>query len=47
MSMIPRIRVLELLNMVMKQGEICQLEQGFKHDAMLSYKLLRYINAPV
>ena len=42
-----RIRVLELLNMVKNQGEISQLEEGFKHDAMLSYKLLRYINAPV
>ncbi|MBU1690031.1 MAG: HDOD domain-containing protein [Gammaproteobacteria bacterium] len=42
-----RIRVLELLNMVKSQAEISQLEEGFKHDAMLSYKLLRYINAPV
>lgn len=42
-----RIRVLELLNIVKNQGEISQLEEGFKHDAMLSYKLLRYINAPV
>lgn len=42
-----RIRVLELLNMVKNQREISQLEEGFKHDAMLSYKLLRYINAPV
>jgi len=42
-----RIRVLELLNMVKNQEEISQLEEGFKHDAMLSYKLLRYINAPV
>jgi len=42
-----RIRVLELLNMVKNQEEISKLEEGFKHDAMLSYKLLRYINAPV
>ncbi|BAN35661.1 diguanylate phosphodiesterase [Sulfuricella denitrificans skB26] len=42
-----RIRVLELLNKVKSQAEISQLEEGFKHDAMLSYKLLRYINAPV
>jgi len=42
-----RIRVLELLNMVKNQEEISQLEEGFKHDAMLSYKLLRYINAPI
>lgn len=42
-----RIRVLELLNMVKNQEEISQLEEGFKHDAMISYKLLRYINAPV
>jgi EAL and modified HD-GYP domain-containing signal transduction protein len=42
-----RIRVLELLNMVKSQENISQLEEKFKHDAMLSYKLLRYINAPV
>lgn len=42
-----RIRVLELLNMVKNQEEISRLEEGFKHDAMLVYKLLRYINAPV
>lgn len=42
-----RIRVLELLNKVKNQEEISQLEEGFKHDAMLSYKLLRYINAPI
>lgn len=40
-------RVMELLNMVRSQVEISQLEEGFKHDAVLSYKLLRYINAPV
>jgi EAL and modified HD-GYP domain-containing signal transduction protein len=38
---------LELLNMVKSQENISQLEEKFKHDAMLSYKLLRYINAPV
>lgn len=42
-----RIRVLELLNRVKNQEEISRLEEGFKHDAMLVYKLLRYINAPV
>lgn len=40
-------RVMELLNMVKNQVEISLLEEGFKHDAVLSYKLLRYINAPV
>jgi len=42
-----RIRVLELITRVKNQEEISQLEEVFKHDAMLSYKLLRYINAPV
>ena len=51
-SMPPRVdsdlaRVMELLNMVKSQVEISQLEEGFKLDAVLSYKLLRYINAPV
>lgn len=40
-------RVMELLNMVKSQVEISRLEEGFKLDAVLSYKLLRYINAPV
>lgn len=42
-----RIRVLELLNMVKNQANISKLEEGFKHDPVLSYKLLSYINAPV
>ncbi len=42
-----RIRILELLNMVKSQEEISRLEEVVKHDAMLSYRLLRYINAPV
>lgn len=42
-----RVRVMELLNMVKSQAEIPQLEEGFKHDAVLAYKLLRYINVPV
>ncbi len=42
-----RIRVIELLNMVKNRAEITDLESVFKHDAMLSYKLLLYMNAPV
>lgn len=41
-----RIRVLDLLNKVKNEEEISLLEEGFKHDAMLSFKLLRYINSP-
>ena len=41
-----RMRVVELLNMVMNHAEVSELEKVFKHDAMLSYKLLRYINSP-
>ncbi|MDD5329266.1 MAG: HDOD domain-containing protein [Sulfuricella sp.] len=41
-----RIRVMELLDMVRNQTEISKLEEVFKRDAVLSYKLLRYINAP-
>jgi c-di-GMP phosphodiesterase len=42
-----RIRVLELLDMARNQVEVSRLEEGFRHDAVLTYKLLRYINAPV
>lgn len=42
-----RARVMELLNMVRNREEISELEQVFRRDAVLSYKLLRYINAPV
>lgn len=42
-----RIRVLELLDMARNQVEVSLLEEGFRHDAVLAYKLLRYINAPV
>jgi len=42
-----RIRVMELLDMAKNQVEVSHLEEGFRHDAVLTYKLLRYINAPV
>lgn len=42
-----RIRVMELLNMVKNRAEVQDLEEVFKHDAMLSYKLLLYMNAPI
>lgn len=42
-----RVRVMELLNMVKNRAEVPALEEVFKHDAMLSYKLLLYMNAPV
>lgn len=42
-----RVRVMELLNMVKNRAEIPDIESVFKHDAMLSYKLLLYMNAPV
>lgn len=42
-----RIRVLELLDLARNQVEVSLLEEGFRHDAVLTYKLLRYINAPV
>jgi len=42
-----RVRVMELLNMVKNRAEVPALEEVFKHDAMLSYKLLLYMNAPI
>lgn len=41
-----RERVIELLNLVMNNAEISALEEVFKRDASLSYRLLRYINSP-
>jgi EAL and modified HD-GYP domain-containing signal transduction protein len=37
--------VLEILNMVSRKAEIKEIEQAFKHDVALSFKLLRYINS--
>ncbi len=41
-----RLHVMQLLNQTMNHAEITQLEDGFKRDPVLSYKLLRYINSP-
>lgn len=40
-----RTHVIELLNMVIKQAEIHELEAVLKRDAVLSYKLLSFINS--
>ncbi|HCA26722.1 MAG TPA: hypothetical protein DEP05_03630 [Betaproteobacteria bacterium] len=40
-----RLQVMELLNKVKIQAELPELEEGFKRNPMLSYKLLRYINS--
>lgn len=37
--------VLMILNTVSSEGEIAEIEAGFKRDAALSFKLLRYINS--
>lgn len=41
-----RMRVMELLNMVINRAEIRVLEDKVKLDAALSYKLLNFINSP-
>lgn len=41
-----RLKVMELLNLVNERAEIPVLEESFKRDASLSYKLLRFINSP-
>lgn len=40
------LRVMDLLNKVTERAEIHVLENTFKLDPALSYKLLRYINSP-
>ncbi|MBZ0105629.1 MAG: HDOD domain-containing protein [Sulfuricella denitrificans] len=42
-----RLKVIELLNMVRSHAEIKDLEASVKHDAALTYKILRYVNSPV
>lgn len=40
------LRLMDLLNKVMERADIHVLEEGFKTDPALIYKLLRYINSP-
>lgn len=40
-----RLRVVELLNMVLAHAEIQDIEAVFKRDPALSFRLLRYINS--
>jgi EAL and modified HD-GYP domain-containing signal transduction protein len=42
-----RLRVMELLNQVMREADTPRLAETLKQDAGLTYRLLRYINAPV
>lgn len=42
-----RLKVIELLNMVRSHAEIKDLEASVKHDAALTFKILRYVNSPV
>ena len=41
-----RLRIMELLNLVISHAEVGEIEEKFKTDAALSYRLLRYINSP-
>lgn len=41
-----RLRVIELLNLVMNRAELAELEEKVKLDPVLSYKLLNFINSP-
>ena len=41
-----RMRVIEMLNLVMNHAELSELEEKVKRDPGLSYKLLNFINSP-
>jgi len=41
-----RLRLMQLINRVLEKADIAELEAGFKHDAGLSVRLLRFINSP-
>src|SRR5512135_1172887 len=40
------VQVMDLLNQTMQRAPFEQLEAGFKRNAALTYRLLRYINSP-
>lgn len=40
-----RMHVMEILNLVMGEAESAEIEERFKRDAALSYKLMRYLNS--
>ncbi len=42
-----RLRIMELLNLAASKAPYPELEQGIKHDVLLSYRLLTYINSPL
>ena len=42
-----RLRIMELLNMTAQHAELAELEQAIKHDVLISYKLLAFINSPL
>jgi EAL and modified HD-GYP domain-containing signal transduction protein len=46
-SNINRLRVIKLLNLLRSDAEVAAIAQELKHDPVLAFKLLRYINSPL
>lgn len=46
-SDINRLRVIKLLNLLRSDTEIAEIAEELKHDPVLAFKLLRYINSPL
>lgn len=46
-SDINRLRVIKLLNLLRSDTEIAAIAEELKHDPVLAFKLLRYINSPL
>lgn len=46
-SNINRLRVIKLLNLLRSDAEVVAIAEQMKHDPVLAFKLLRYINSPV
>ena len=42
-----RLRVMELLNLVIREAEVPRLAEKLKQDVGLVYRILRYINSPI
>lgn len=46
-SKVNRLQIIKLLNMLRGEEEVAAIAQEIKHDPVLAFKLLRYINSPL
>lgn len=46
-SKVNRLQIIKLLNLLRGDAEVAEIAEEFKHDPVLAFKLLRYINSPL